>query len=136
MYVLSFWFYFLNFKHADISWGRENCSRFFSSSLCSGQLHFPQEFDLNSSSQTEFLYTHSLLLTLNTIAYNTCVILKWNKQINSEAKGQLISKCLFGIFNSPKKWTKKIRLYYYGTSSRIVFVHFLGELKTPKTFWN
>ena len=27
---------------------------------------------------------------------------------------------------------EKIRLYYYGTSSRIVFVRFLGELKTPK----
>ena len=26
------------------------------------------------------------------------------------AKGQLISKCLFGIFNSPKKWTKKFNL--------------------------
>ena len=25
-------------------------------------------------------------------------------------KGQLISKCLFGVFNSPKKWTKIIRL--------------------------
>ena len=28
----------------------------------------------------------------------------------SLAKGQLISKCLFGIFNSPKKRTKIIRL--------------------------
>ena len=49
-------------------------------------------------------------------------------------KGQLISKCLFGIFNSPKKQTKKIQLYNYGTSCRIVFVRFLGEFKTPKTF--
>ena len=47
-------------------------------------------------------------------------------------KGQLISKCLFGSFNSPKKRKEKIRLYYYGTSSRIVFVWFLEELKTPK----
>ena len=47
-------------------------------------------------------------------------------------KGQLISKCLFGIFNSPKKTNEKIPLYYYGTSSRIIFVSFLGELKTPK----
>jgi hypothetical protein len=44
-----------------------------------------------------------------------------------------ISKCFFGIFNSPKKKKmKKKWLYYYGTSSRTVFVHFLGELKTPK----
>ena len=47
-------------------------------------------------------------------------------------KGQLISKRLFGFFNSPKKRTKKIRLYYYATSSRIILVHLLGELKTPK----
>ena len=47
------------------------------------------------------------------------------------SKGQLISKCLFGIFNSPKN-QRKIQLYYYGTSSRIVFVRFLGELKIPK----
>ena len=30
----------------------------------------------------------------------------------AESKGQLISKCLFGIFNSPKKTNKNIRLYY------------------------
>ena len=44
-------------------------------------------------------------------------------------KGQLISK---GIFNSPKKGAKKSQLYYDGTSNEIVFVRFLGELKTPK----
>ena len=50
-------------------------------------------------------------------------------------KGQLISKCFFGIFNPPKKRTKKFNFTtkkLYGTSSRIVFVRFLGELKTPK----
>ena len=32
-------------------------------------------------------------------------------KISSEAtKGQLISKCLFGVFNSPKKQTKTILL--------------------------
>jgi hypothetical protein len=40
-------------------------------------------------------------------------------------KGQLISKCLFGIFNSLKKRTKDTTLLLYGTV-------FLGELKTPK----
>ena len=49
-----------------------------------------------------------------------------------DSKGQLISTGLFGIFNSPKERTKKNQLYYYGTSSRIVFVHCLGELKTSK----
>ena len=43
-------------------------------------------------------------------------------------KGQLISKCLFGVLNSSKKQTK--------TSRQVVklnlFVRFLEELKTPK----
>ena len=59
-----------------------------------------------------------------------------NAQISSvliHTKGQLISKCLFGIFNCPKKWTKKFDFTTnYGTSSRIVFVRFLGELMTTK----
>ena len=53
-------------------------------------------------------------------------------QIDFKPKGQLISKSLFGIFNSPKNERKKNPLYYYGTSSRIVFICILGELKTPK----
>ena len=45
-------------------------------------------------------------------------------------KGQLISKGLFGILNSPKKRTKK-----YDTSGRLVFVRFLGKIEdTKKTF--
>ena len=47
-------------------------------------------------------------------------------------KVQLISKGLVGIMNSSKKRTKKFDLQYFDTSSRIVFVHFLEELKTPK----
>ena len=56
----------------------------------------------------------------------------WVLMADGRTKGWLIWKCLFGIFNSPKKMNEKIRLYYYGTSSWIVFVRFLGELKTPK----
>ena len=44
------------------------------------------------------------------------------------AKGQLISKCLFGTCHQfSQKSSEKIRLYYYGTgtSSQIVFVRFL-----------
>ena len=39
-------------------------------------------------------------------------------------KGQLISRCLFSIFNST------LLLWY--TASQTVLVCFLGELKTPK----
>ena len=53
-------------------------------------------------------------------------------------KGQLISKGLFGVFNSSKKRTKKFDqtlCTYYDTSGRIVFVHFLKEFEdTKKTF--
>ena len=47
-------------------------------------------------------------------------------------KGQLISKCLFGVFNSSKKMNEKIRLNYYDTSGRIVFVRFLEEIEDTK----
>ena len=47
-------------------------------------------------------------------------------------EGQLISKRLLVPSILPKNERKKIRLYYDGTSSQIVFVRFLGELKTPK----
>ena len=45
----------------------------------------------------------------------------------------LISKCLFWYLKfQSQKTNEKVQIYYYGTSSRIVYVHFLGELKTPK----
>ena len=38
-----------------------------------------------------------------------------------------------GVFNSSKKRMKKFDLSkYYDTFGRIVFIHFLEELKTPK----
>ena len=54
----------------------------------------------------------------------------------SIAKCQLISKSLFVIFNSPKKRIKKFDfITMVHTSSRIVFVCFGGELKTPKRYF-
>ena len=50
---------------------------------------------------------------------------------SAAAKGQLISKRLLVSSILPKK-NEKIRLYYYSTSSGIVFVRFWGELKTLK----
>ena len=46
---------------------------------------------------------------------------------DSRAKGQLISKGLFGILDSSKKAT------YYDTSGRLVFVRFLEESRIPKS---
>ena len=46
-------------------------------------------------------------------------------------KGQLISKCLFGVFNSLKNERKQFDLRYH--SSKVEFFgSFLGELKIPK----
>ena len=55
----------------------------------------------------------------------------WDEK-KTASKGQLILKRLFGILNSSKKRTKKIRLNYYDTSGRIAFVRFLEEFKTPR----
>ena len=53
------------------------------------------------------------------------------------AKGQLISRRLFGILNSSKKTNEKIRLHNYDTSGRLVSVRFLEEFEdTKKTFRN
>ena len=49
----------------------------------------------------------------------------------SRSKGQLISKCLFGIFNSPKKRTKKFNFTNMLPQSNCFC--FLRELKTTVT---
>jgi hypothetical protein len=53
-------------------------------------------------------------------------------------KGQLISKGLFGMYPQFfQKTNEKIRLNFYDTSGRLVFVRFLeGFEDTPKTFRN
>ena len=48
------------------------------------------------------------------------------------SKGQIILKCLFEVSSTIQKTNEQIWLYYYGTSSWIVFVHSFEELKTPK----
>jgi hypothetical protein len=54
---------------------------------------------------------------------------------NTPAKGQLISKGLFDVFNSSKNEGKngKNRPNNYDTSGRIFFVRFLEELRVPKS---
>ena len=51
------------------------------------------------------------------------------KKINAGTKGQLISKCPFGNFNSPKKWTKK---FDFTSMALQVELFLFIELKTPK----
>ena len=54
------------------------------------------------------------------------------RKFRPAAKGQSISKCLLGVFNSPKKWLKQFDLRYHLVVKSNCFVRFLGELKTPK----
>ena len=49
-----------------------------------------------------------------------------------ESKGQIISKVLFGIINSPKKTNKKNRLNYYDTSVDMFSFVFWEKLKPSK----
>ena len=57
--------------------------------------------------------------------------------ISEGAKGQLILKWFFGVIDFLQKTNKRIRLYYYDTSGRLVLVRFLGEIEdTKKTFRN
>ena len=56
---------------------------------------------------------------------------------SKDAKGQLISKCLFGVFNFSQKTNDEIQLYCYDTTGRLVFVRILREIEdTKKTFRN
>ena len=50
-------------------------------------------------------------------------------------KGQLISKCPFGIFNSPKKRTKKFSFTTMVTQVKL-FSFVFGRIDTKKTFRN
>ena len=70
----------------------------------------------------------------------------WAKKVNKRIykryfrqlfKGQIISKWFFGVFNFLQKTNKGIRLYYYETSSWLVFNHLLEEIEdTKKPFRN
>ena len=53
----------------------------------------------------------------------------WNLKL---PKGQLISKCLFGVLNSSKKGTKTIRPWGIIVVESNFLVRFLEEFKTPK----
>ena len=50
----------------------------------------------------------------------------------ASAKGQIISKCFFGVFDFLQKTNEGIQLYYYDTSNRLVFVHFFEENEDTK----
>ena len=50
-------------------------------------------------------------------------------KLNFTIKGQIISRWFFGVFDFLQKTNERIRLYYYDTSSWLVLVRFLEEIK-------
>ena len=61
-------------------------------------------------------------------------VLIWSKEIwisiLEQPKGRIISKGFFDVFDFLQKKNEEIRLYYYDTSSRLVFVRVLEEIET------
>ena len=53
--------------------------------------------------------------------FKTSIFLFYKSKLN--AKGQLISKCLFGVFNSPKNKQKQFDLRHH--SSKVEFFSFV-----------
>ena len=89
----------------------QSSARWICSMFCSGNPHC--WFSRISQSMNKYsVYCVQLCFKYQVV----CIMVRF-------CKGQLISKCLFGIFNSPKKRTQQFD--YYGTSSRIVSVRFL-----------
>ena len=81
-----------------------------------------------------FSFLHSALYTVfKTIFYIALLEYKiLNCPLWTVHKGHLISNCLFGVFNSPKKTNKnKLPQGTIVVKSKF-FIRFLGELKIPK----
>ena len=64
--------------------------------------------------------------------YWTCIVANSKIFFVIITKGQLISKCLFGIFNSPKKRTKKFNFTTTIPQVDLFSFVFWEKLKTPK----
>ena len=87
--------------------------------VCSAMMHF---HNLNLIKFALLHRTVFLLVLLFALQSHTIC------NIFYKIKGQLISKCLFEVSSTPQKNERKnsTLLLWYGTSSRIVFVCFLG----------
>ena len=60
------------------------------------------------------------------------VIVEINVRFEFQSVERRMSFWYLQFSHKMDKKNGKNQFYYYGTSSRIVFVHFLGESKTPK----
>ena len=81
-----------------------------------------------------------LILSYDTLCYQTFLDIYAPLFLHSSifrfscmySKGSLILKWFFWVINFLQKTNKRIQLYNYDTSSRLVFVVFWKKLKTPK----
>ena len=70
------------------------------------------------------------------ISITQCTI-KWGGTFIQPAKGQLISKCLFGVFNFSQKTNVNKSTWGIILVKSIFFRSFFGKIEdTKKSFWN
>ena len=94
-----------------------------------------QEVERSSAFWWWFDLIEFLMILFRGLFFETMV--NWVFWVFWEPKGQLISKCLFGVFNSPKKWTKTIGLKVPLIVKWIFFRLFRRRIEdTKKTFRN
>ena len=81
---------------------------------------------------SNFIRTHKIWWPLGAHSLNLWQFEKlWTEDWN-RSKGKLISKELFGILNSPKKWTEKIDFTTMIPQFDLFLFIFWEKLKTPK----
>ena len=74
------------------------------------KMKFESSFCLTNESRAESIFSSKLLKTIFKVYWTCTMYIAQGSRHASElvtTKGQLILKCLFGIFNSPKKRMKK-----------------------------
>ena len=84
----------------------------------------------STKKQYEFNFLHSHLIKW--ICFKFLKIVRPN--LNKLSKGQLILKCLFGVFNSSKKRTKTIRPELYDSTEVELFRSFFGRIEDTMSF--
>ena len=63
---------------------------------------------------------------------NYLLLVYFSSFVAIQAKGQLISKWIFGVIKLLQKTNQRIRIYSYDSSGRRVLVRFLEEIDDPK----
>ena len=91
----------------------------------------PKNLDLNRWPNSNALVERRLKGESVYIIFHPYHTFRFIKSLQDAARGWFQNVFLVNL-QFAQKMNKKFRHYYYGTSRRIVFIHFFWELKTPK----